>query len=127
MSFTLPEQYRRHDLERRAYGTIGNEGNGMFVLPSPIARRVLLCVVSNGSGWEHVSVSARQGKPEGKTRLPTWDEMCLVKASFWGEDDNVVQFHPPESAYVDYAQVLHLWRPVGWDIPWPDPALVGAL
>lgn len=55
--------------------------------------------------WEHVSVSVTGG------RLPSWGEMCRVKALFWRPDETVVQFHPPESEYVNICEVLHLWKP----------------
>jgi len=37
--------------------------------------------------------------------------MCFVKALFWRSDETVIQFHPPESEYVnDHPHCLHLWR-----------------
>lgn len=48
-------------------------------------------IASWGGGWEHVSVSLNN-------RCPTWEEMCMVKDIFWGEDECVIQFHPPKSA-----------------------------
>ncbi len=69
-----------------------------------------------GPAWEHVSVSL----PD---RCPTWDEMCWVKGLFWGEDELVLQFHPPASVYVSHHQYcLHLWKPVGVEIPLPPTA-----
>jgi len=66
-----------------------------------------------GPAWEHVSVSL----PD---RCPTWDEMCWVKGLFWGEDELVLQFHPPASVYVSHhPYCLHLWKPVGVEIPLP--------
>ena len=76
-------------------------------------------VASNGAGWEHVSVSRRD-------RCPTWDEMCKVKALFWCPDEVVIQYHPAEKVYVNrHRFCLHLWRPVGIDIPTPPTVLVG--
>lgn len=96
-----------------------DEGGGFFVLDGPTRRR--LCVqASNGGGWEHVSVSL-----EGLRRCPNWDEMCFVKSIFWEAEDCVVQFHPPESQYVNNAEVLHLWRKIGFEFPTPPTLLVG--
>jgi hypothetical protein len=62
--------------------------------------------------WEHVSVSA--------STVPVWGEMCWVKDLFWGPEEVVVQYHPPESQYVNvHGRVLHLWKPVGLEIPMP--------
>jgi hypothetical protein len=77
-------------------------------------------ISSDGAGWEHVSVSLN------KKRCPTWDEMCLVKNMFWDEDDCVIQYHPPKSEYVNnYKYCLHLWRPIGIEMPMPHSLLVG--
>jgi hypothetical protein len=64
-------------------------------------------IASWGGGWEHVSVSL-------KNRCPTWDEMCMVKDIFWGDEECVVEFHPPKSEYVNtYPHCLHLWKKIG--------------
>lgn len=69
--------------------------------------------------WEHVSVSL-------KDRTPTWEEMCLVKDLFWRPDECVVQFHPPEAEYVNHHPfTLHLWKPIGIEIPRPPSIAVG--
>lgn len=74
----------------------------------------------HSAGWEHVSVSLLGGH-----RLPTWDEMGYVKRLFWGPDEAVLQFHPPESAYVNNGEVLHLWRKPTAEAELPPPILVG--
>ena len=63
----------------------------------------------NEDGWEHVSIMKKCRK------LPTWDEMCQIKDMFWDEEEEVVQIHPKKSEYVNIAEALHLWRPVGGD------------
>lgn len=69
--------------------------------------------------WEHVSISTQ-------TRCPTWEEMCFVKDLFWDEEDCVVQYHPPKSDYINcHPRCLHLWRPIGLEIPRPPKILVG--
>lgn len=66
-----------------------------------------------GEPWEHVSVSCER-------RCPTWDEMAFVKELFFGDEEAVVQFHPPKSAYVsDHPFVLHMWRPTQAALPMP--------
>jgi hypothetical protein len=70
-------------------------------------------------GWEHVSVSTRR-------RCPNWVEMCFVKNLFWSADECVVQFHPPESEYVNnHPYCLHLWKSNRFDFPLPPSILVG--
>ena len=77
-------------------------------------------VASWGGGWEHVSIRPYNGK------MPTWDDMCIVKDIFWREDDCVVQYHPPKSEYVNNVpNCLHLCKPIGQDLPMPPSFMVG--
>lgn len=100
------------------YGSTDDYGNnGMFFVPC--VREILRLVVSDGEGWEHVSVSL-------KHRCPTWDEMCFVKNLFWSEDETVIQFHPPKSEYVNHHPFcLHLWRRIGAEAELPPTYMVG--
>ena len=110
---------------------------GRFVVKGPAGDR--LFVIASGAdpeGWaslglpgppfEHVSVSVRgpDGKPAG--RCPTWEEMCFVKGLCWRPDECVVQYHPPEAEYVNHhPHCLHLWKPVGVEVPRPPAETVG--
>jgi hypothetical protein len=116
--FRVPEQYRVRNGFLGTDKSVGN--NGMFLVPRPRDPAVPLRVIaSDGQGWEHVSVSLPY-------RAPTWDEMCRVKDLFWGDEDTVVQYHPPRSEYVNnHAYCLHLWRPVGAEVPRPPAIMVG--
>jgi hypothetical protein len=85
--------------------------HGWFFLDSGNA---MLRIMSSGSmpaisGWEHVSVSLED-------RIPTWQEMCLVKSLFWGGQETVLQFHPKITRYVNHHEnCLHLWKKIGVD------------
>lgn len=79
----------------------------------------IMVIASFGEGWEHVSVSLSY-------RCPTWDEMCMIKDFFWGEEDTVVQYHPAKSEYINcHPYCLHLWRPINEETPHPPKGLVG--
>lgn len=153
MSFHVPEKYR---CRKDPLGVISDVllqasgNNGAFLIPMKLTQNTtrrlphvgavtvpntiryqIWCIASDGTdwermgapapAWEHVSISIIDGD-----RLPTWDEMCFVKNLFWGEEDCVLQFHPPKSDYVNYRwQVLHLWRPIGVDFPRPPAECVG--
>lgn len=70
-------------------------------------------IASWGGGWEHVSVCPRN-------RCPDWEEMSQIKDMFWREDEVVMQLHPAKSNYVNLMpNCLHLWRPIGQEIPIP--------
>lgn len=115
MAFEVPESYR---VRRGPMGSDPSYGNnGAFQIP--LATGVAVTIASDGHGWEHVSVSF----PD---RTPTWAEMDQIKALFWGPEDVVVQYHPPESARVNcQPYALHLWRPTEGSMPAPPDYLVG--
>ena len=116
MTFHVPNKFRIRTGMCASDERDGN--NGAFDITLRHGQRVSV-VASDGLGWEHVSVSRRD-------RCPTWDEMCQIKALFWGEEDCVVQYHPPRSEYVNnHPHCLHLWRPIGIALPAPDSILVG--
>lgn len=114
--FHVPEKFR---VTTGMFGTSPAAGNnGQFEVK--LARNQTLRVfASDGKDWEHVSVSRAD-------RCPTWEEMCAVKDLFWDADDCVVQYHPPKEDYVsNHSYCLHLWRPVGVEIPRPPALMVG--
>lgn len=117
MAFIVPEKFRIKHGQLRTTSHDGN--NGAFMVSSLKLKQPLFCIASDGMGWEHVSVSL-------SSRCPTWDEMCVVKYLFWGDDDCVVQFHPPKADYVNFhPYCLHLWRAINQVIPVPQSILVG--
>lgn len=98
-----------------------NGNNGWFRIPSPGTRCLLNVIVSDGLGWDHVSVTVH-----GVDRCPTWSEMDFVKRLFWDDEEIVMQLHPPRSLWVNnHRFCLHLWRPQAAAIPIPPPLMVG--
>jgi hypothetical protein len=68
--------------------------------------------------WDHVSVSIAD-------RCPTWNEMCWIKDLFFDPEECVLQFHPPQSQYINiHPYVLHLWKPKDIEIPLPPSRCV---
>lgn len=120
----FPDQFRWKNAPH-GFGSSDGEPFGLFVVPGSSAKsRALKIMACDGSetGWEHVSVSLM----DRNDRCPSWDEMCIVKVLFWGDDEAVIQFHPPASEYVNnHAGCLHLWRCVGQPFTLPPSILVG--
>ena len=115
--FKVPEEYRLKDVGGPLSSSEEDGNNGAFL--TSFESRDLFIIASDGKGWEHVSVSI-------KTRTPNWKEMCYIKDMFWGPEDCVVQYHPPENEYVNnHPYTLHLWRKPGIEFPAPDSILVG--
>lgn len=114
MSFHAPSYY----IKKHPTLGMGEGNNGYFVFERE--GLTYYVIASDGEGWEHVSVSLN------KNRTPTWKQMCIVKDIFWDKEDCVIQYHPPESEYVNnHPYVLHLWRPIGVILPMPKSILVG--
>jgi hypothetical protein len=131
-----PDAYKHVSRYRVRQGPMASEddigNNGAFMLP--ILKRgdgtvlidtvgpesfVLGLIVSDGEGWDHVSVSL-------PNRCPTWAEMCLIKDLLFEKEETVMQLHPPRSQYVNcHSYCLHLWRPQNRSIPLPPSYMVG--
>lgn len=106
------------------YESPDSYGNcGAFLLPLDGAKTgfYYFALAADGEGWEHVSVSVI-----GQSRCPLWEEMCYIKSLFWDEEEAVMQLHPPRSQWVNNSPFcLHLWRPIGIQVPLPPSILVG--
>lgn len=115
----LPDQLERGRIRDGLYGSDASFGpNGAFQIFGPCGRDLRI-IASNGEGWEHVSVSL-------PSRCPNWQEMCFVKDLFWEAEETVIQYHPPKSQYVNCHQFcLHLWKPIGIELPLPPSIMVG--
>lgn len=125
----VPEEYRLKDHEVLG-SNAGHGNNGFFIVPHPkITDYAYQVQASDGMGWEHVSISLiKKEKRNIKAveRCPTWGEMCWVKTLFWGDEEAVMQLHPPKSEWVNnHPYCLHLWRPREINIPLPESIMVG--
>jgi hypothetical protein len=114
---TYIEQYRLRDSERLIFGVNGDSGNGIFKVF--VSGKSFICIASNGGGWEHISVTRKSGK------IPTWEEMCAIKDIFFNDEEEVVQYHPKKSEYVNIHEgCLHLWKPTIDHLPTPPKTFV---
>lgn len=99
----------------------GDDGGRGWVLCLDRKHPNHLAVVvwSTGGGWDHVSVSWRK-------RCPTWEEMCEIKKIFFHPEEICVEYHPPESEYVNqHPYCLHMWRYQQPGMPMPPAWMVG--
>ena len=124
MTFHAPGDKGRRVTTGRLKTDESRGPNGAFYVDAIVSGRQLLVISTNTSGWEHVSLHVVGTK--GKLLMPTWPEMCHIKSLFWDPEDCVMQLHPSESEWVNqHPTTLHLWRPIGADIPQPPSILVG--
>ena len=102
-------------------GDMASEPGATFGAFTVHARRPSLFVIASDGGdwpfggvaWEHVSVSTL-------IRCPTWDEMELVRSWCWRDDELVLQLSVPRSKHINHhIHCLHLWKPIGVEIPMP--------
>lgn len=126
-AFSVPEIYRMKD------GFMGSDAsygcNGVFFIPVAYEEpgiKYYQVICSDGSGWRHVSVVMVNDKKEPAGVMPSWEDMCFLKDLFWDKDQCVVQYHPPESEYINnHEYCLHLWQPTEITLPMPDKFMVG--
>jgi hypothetical protein len=118
--FHVPEKYR--DPYPAGYNhasTAADGNNGSFRIKTLKFAKPFLAIASDGELWEHVSVSTPHA-------TPSWSAMCFIKDLFWDPEDCVVQYHPPQSTYVNnHTHCLHLWRKIGSEFELPPSCLVG--
>lgn len=96
------------------------EGEDGFAAQVVSQKTIYNLIISWGGGWEHASISII-----GENRCPTWDEMCFIKNLVWKMNECIVQYHPPESQYVNnHPYVLHLWKPIKETMPMPPKMFV---
>ena len=128
----FPEKFRKQ-VAPHGYTSKPGDPFGIFIVPHGADR--LFIVATDGMDpsrpedelkWNHVSVSVTNRRGLRLERCPTWDQMSVVKGLFWDPEETVVQFHPPQSEHVNFHRhCLHLWKPVGVDIPLPPSIFVG--
>lgn len=116
-------EYRVRKGQLASTDEIGN--NGAFMVPyigGTIGKPktiTLGVIMSDGEGWDHVSVSL-------PTRCPTWEEMCFIKDLCFESTEAVMQLHPAKAEHINYhPYCLHLWRPHNRSIPMPPAYMVG--
>lgn len=126
----------RFRIRNTDYATQTGDTFGLFVLQKN--KTQIRAIASDGNkdieeippelrGWEHVSVSVKYQNTKGKVidRTPTWEEMHWIKRIFWEDHECVVQYHPPQSSYVNTMQTcLHLWRSIDQTFPTPPEIMV---
>lgn len=122
MKARLDPRLRVARMKHPLTGAIGDDQNGAFMVKAPTTRRMLYIIISNGDGWDHVSVSPAELSDQ---KTPTWEEMLFVKDLFFEPEETVIQYHPPQSKYINlHVGCLHLWRPQDASIPLPPMFLV---
>lgn len=60
----------------------------------------------NDEEWEHIMLNL-----EEHNRCASYEEMSVLKETFWEENEIAIQVHPKKSEYINLRQyALHLWR-----------------
>ena len=109
------------------FDDLGSGPQGAFKISGPRGMELRI-VASDGRDWaeaglpppvwEHVSVSLAR-------RCPDWSEMEWVREQFWEPAELVLQFSVPRAVHISYhPYCLHMWRPIGVEVPVPPSATV---
>lgn len=71
-----------------------------------------VCIEEDMKPWLHVSLAHQK-------RLPSYDEVKLVKEHFIGTDKYAAMVFPPQEKFVNiHSYCLHLWHCLeGWPLP----------
>lgn len=95
------------DIQLRAYYT------------DPLTQKRYWCKFTRAMGWEHLTIS-------GQNKVPDWNVMCKVKDIFWDDEECCIEYHPRKSQYVNNNETcLHIWKPIGVELPEPPTILLG--
>lgn len=122
--FKVPNQYRLRSGPMASDDSAGLCGAFQILKQNKGKKYILTIIADDGqtTGWQHVSCYT---SVHSKRFIPSWTDMCAVKALFWDDEDCVIQYHPPKSESVNInLYVLHLWRLVGIEIPRPTKDLI---
>jgi hypothetical protein len=119
----FPEEFRCPNIHPRYRSSTGDPFGVFWIPGNKVNGRGLKIIAVDGqrTGWDHVSVSLM----DHPTRVPSWEEMSIVKNLFWPPEVCVVQFHPASENYVNvHGGCLHLWRCVDREFPTPPISCV---
>lgn len=118
MKKQVPQNIERYRIKIGPLASDASYGmNGAFTIN--YAGTELHVIISDGEGWDHVSVSTWH-------RCPTFDELKWIKNLFWEKDETVIHFWPKESEYVNFhPYTLHLWKKQGVDYELPPKKFIG--
>lgn len=100
---TMPNGWLK--IDQRADGARYTHVRGLRVM-------ITAAIEADDRAWLHVSLSR-------KNRLPSYDDMVLVKQLFIGPDKLALQLFVPEDQHVNECEFcLHLWHCLdGLDLP----------
>jgi hypothetical protein len=104
----------------RRFGSYGDDSAGVFMIPYPLVGDRLKCLAASGNGWDHLSVSLERSQ-----RTPTWAEMEYAKRTFFKDNEVAIQLHVAVDDHISiHPYVLHLWRPLDYEITLPPKVFV---
>lgn len=91
------------------------EGSCLAFFDLPNGRKVAVnAFLFNAQAWIHASVSCA-------SELPTYDDLCALKAGVFGPDGYAAQVFVPAAEHVNiHPNCLHLWGPMQkkhWPLP----------
>lgn len=74
-----------------------------YLRPDGLLVLISCAIEDDGKRWLHVSLSRRGCAPD-------YQDICIVKQLFIGDEHEAIQIFPPKERYVNLYEVLHLWH-----------------
>lgn len=69
------------------------------------------------NGYEYVAVSPQDPGSQNKYLYPMWNDMCVLKDIFFGDEEVKYKYSSKKFRYVNGVEGwMHLWRPIGYEI-----------
>lgn len=69
------------------------------------------------NGYEYVAVSPQDPGSQNKYLYPMWNDMCVLKDIFFGDEEVKYKYSSKKFRYVNGVEGwMYLWRPIGYEI-----------
>lgn len=69
------------------------------------------------NGYEYVAVSPQDPGSQNKYLYPMWNDMCVLKDVFFGDEEVKYKYSSKKFRYVNGVEGwMYLWRPIGYEI-----------
>lgn len=90
------------------------DGGAHYSSPAGLSIIESIGIEDDGKRWHHVSAAYQH-------RLPSWEDLLMVKRLLMGPDSTAIQILPPARKHVSiHNYALHLFHCLDTDAPLPD-------
>lgn len=85
--------------------------SGSFLYPMENDKNAFIISTKDRRGWNHVSIHLQNDLGECITKVPSHEDMQVIRNLFFNSEDLVQEFHPEKKDYINnHSYTLHLWE-----------------